>query len=323
MEIDISAVDELFHEQRRLLLQFFDSFNIAQLKRFVESIGRCQGTIIFTGVGKSGFICQKISASFTSIGIKSIFLDPLGALHGDLGGIFGDDIIIMFSKSGSTSELVKLVPMLRRRKCKIVSVTCSSTNALSQSSDMHIHLPLEKELCVFNLAPVTSSALQLIFGDTATALLMNHLQLSQEAYAMNHPAGFIGRNLSLNVEDIMIPLRALPRVAVGTRLSQVVITMSSGGVGCVLIIDADDHLKGIFTDGDLRRLICDGSFNLTSTVEQHMMTTVRTVDSGTKLNAAKSKFFSPRPISVLPVIDAQLQIVLGLISLASTIRALE
>jgi len=326
MAIEVSAVDELFHEQRRLVLQFFDDFNTMQLKDFSNCILRCQGTITFTGVGKSGFICQKISASFASIGIRSVYLDPLGALHGDVGGVRAEDVVIMLSKSGSTEELVKLVPILRRRECKIIAVTCSSLNTLSKSSDMHIHLPLEKELCAFNLAPVTSTVLQLIFGDTVTALLMKHSQLSKEAYAMNHPAGSIGRKLSLNVEDIMVPLTALPRAALGTCLGQVVVEMSSGGVGCVLILNDDDYLCGIFTDGDLRRSISDGSFNVSSTVEQHMTTGVRTVQHGIKLNTAKSHFFNPRPVSVLPVlanVGANLPRVVGLIHLVDTVKSLE
>ena len=324
--LDKFAVSELFNEQRRLVLQFFDTFDVENLKNFSQCILNCPGTTTFTGVGKSGFICQKISASLTSIGIRSNFLDPLSALHGDVGGVRADDIVILFSKSGSTEELVRLVPMLRRRECKIIAVTCSSQNTLSKISDMHVHLPLEKELCAFNLAPVTSTVLQLIFGDTVTALLMHQIRLSKEAYAMNHPAGSIGRKLLLNVEDVMIQLDDVPRVAVGTCLGRVVVEMSRGGAGCVVILDNDDCLCGIFTDGDLRRLICDDRFNLSVSVDQCMTANVRTVQHGMKLSAAKTHFFHPWPVSVLPVLSntsAPRPKVVGLILISRAMKSLE
>ena len=326
MDIGVSEIKEVFCEQRSLLLHFFDHIDFTQLKHVLESIGKCTGTVVFTGVGKSGFICQKISASFNSIGLQSIFLDPLGALHGDVGGVRAEDVVLMFSKSGSTEELIKLVPALRRRGASVIAVTCSESNSLSIISDSYVQLPLERELCTFNLAPVTSTVTQLIFGDTITALLMKHLRLSKESYAMNHPAGSIGRKLVLNVEDVMVTRQALPCVTETTTLGQAIVEMSSGGVGCVLVVYDDDNLRGIFTDGDLRRLISTDRCTLSAPIAHYMTTSVRTVHYGMKLTAAKSFFFEPHPVSVLPVIvslKSKPLKISGLLHVISTLKCLE
>lgn len=319
-----------FEEQRRLLSYFFDHLDVEQVARFVKHIGSCKGTIMYSGVGKSGFICQKLAASLASIGLRAQYLDPLGALHGDVGRIRSGDVVVVMSKSGATDELLKVVPVVRNKGACVIAVTCSEKNSLSSLCDMHVHLPLEKELCVFDLAPVTSTVLQLTFGDTVTALLMDDVQLTKEVYSMNHPAGSIGRKLLLRVHDIMLTGDALPCVFKETTLSDSLVEMCRGCVGCVMIKDRDGSFAGIFTDGDLRRLLCTDhtSYDMASPIELYMKRdNVRVVCGNLKLVDIQHRFVHPQPVSVMPVVerskDGASSLLIGALTLTNALKALE
>lgn len=315
----------LFAQQRSLVMQFFDEFSPSQADLFLNLLQQVMGTVLFTGVGKSGFICAKAAATFASLGIRSSFLNPLDALHGDIGNVCDDDMVVILSKSGSSEELLKLVPCLRLRGAKIVSVTCSTHNTLSSMSDVQICLPLSQELCVFNAAPVTSTVVQLIFFDTVAACLMRRRQLSLEQYAMNHPAGSIGRRLTWRVKDVMLDLKAVPVVSEFAKLSEAVLQMSKYGVGCVIACDGGS-LVGIFTDGDLRRLITQGLFDLEDSIGKFVNKSVRTIEEGTKLTEAQLVFRTPTLVSVLPVVadtESGMHKLVGLLCLADTMKALE
>lgn len=230
--LDMAAI---FGEQRRLIDHFFDHFDASQASKFVHEIVECAGTVFFSGVGKSGFICNKIAMSLASIGVKSAYLNPLDALHGDIGNCEKSDLLVLFSKSGSTAELLAMVPGARSKNMKIISVTCHECSALANKSDMNIYLPLQRELCAFNLAPVTSTIVQLIFGDTVTAAVMRKLQLTLESYALNHPAGSIGRKLLLTVRDVMRTGSDLSRVSIHSTLHAGVQELMRTGSGCVVV----------------------------------------------------------------------------------------
>lgn len=316
---------ELFARQRSLVVQFFDDFDPSQADSFVNLLQQGEGTVLFTGVGKSGFICAKAAATFASLGIRSSFLNPLDALHGDIGTVCDNDIVVILSKSGSSEELLKLVPCLRLKGAKIVSVTCSTHNTLSSLCDVQICLPLSQELCVFNAAPVTSTVVQLIFFDTVAACLMRRRQLSLEQYAMNHPAGSIGRRLTWRVKDIMLGQKAMPVVSQFAKLSEAILQMSTYGVGCVIACDGG-NLVGIFTDGDLRRLITNGLFDLEESLAKFVNRNIRTIKECIKLTEAQLIFRTPTLVSVLPVVaDAEngAHELVGLLCLADALKALE
>lgn len=320
-----SDTHELFARQRSLVVQFFDDFDPRQADLFINLLQQGEGNVLFTGVGKSGFICAKAAATFASLGIRSLFLNPVDALHGDIGTVCNKDIVVILSKSGSSEELLKLVPCLRLKGAKIVSVTCSTHNTLSSLSDVRVCLPLSQELCVFNTAPVTSTVVQLIFFDTVAACLMRRRQLSLEQYALNHPAGSIGRRLTWCVKDIMLGLTAMPIVSEYAKLSDAVLEMSKYGVGCVVACDGKS-LVGIFTDGDLRRLITHGLFDLEESFGKFVNRNVRTIRECIKLTEAQLIFRTPTLVSVLPVVtDAKSGVheLVGLLCLADTLKALE
>lgn len=189
----------LFKTQQKYLNHFFQNLDLSQTLLFTQTLLNSTGTIFFTGVGKSGFVAQKISQTLISLGIKSGFLSPVDALHGDIGVLSSDDILVMFSKSGNTEELVRLAPCAKAKGARLISVTSVEPNALMRLCDLNVNLPLERELCPFDLAPVTSTAIQMVFGDTVAIALMGARNFSKEMYAANHPAGRIGKSLIFKV----------------------------------------------------------------------------------------------------------------------------
>ena len=314
----------IFREQRGLIDFFFEHFDASQADEFVNEIVTCAGTVFFSGVGKSGFICHKIAMSLASIGVRAAFLSPLDALHGDIGNCGPADILVLFSKSGSTSELLAIVPGARAKNMKIISVICSQQSILAVKSDVTIYLPLERELCAFNLAPVTSTAVQLIFGDTVTAAVMRRLNLTLEAYALNHPAGSIGRKLMLSVRDVMRTGKELPRISSGCNVSDAVLEMTRTGFGCTLVTQGD-FLQGVFTDGDLRRLIANDALDLHSPLKNYSTKSLYIDDENMKLTEAEHLFHSgARVVSCLPVVRIHREgmMVVGMLVLSDTIRAL-
>ncbi|ESR57063.1 hypothetical protein CICLE_v10021043mg [Citrus x clementina] len=257
---------DLFKSQQDHLNYFFQHLSLPHTLTFTQTLLKCRGTIFFTGVGKSGFVANKISQTLISLGIKSGFLNPLDALHGDIGILSSDDILVMFSKSGNTEELLKVVPCAKAKGAYLVSVTSVEGNALAAVCDMNVHLPVERELCPFDLAPVTSTAIQMVFGDTVAIAMMGARNLTRDEYAANHPAGRIGKSLIFKVQDVMKPQKELPVCKEGDLIMDQLVELTSKGCGCLLVIDEEYHLIGTFTDGDLRRTLKasgEGIFKLT------------------------------------------------------------
>lgn len=198
-KLDQSHLLNLFKCQQNYLNYFFQNLDLSQTLTFTQTLLNAEGTIFFTGVGKSGFVAQKISQTLVSLGIKSGFLSPVDALHGDIGILSSKDLLVLFSKSGNSEELLKLVPCAKAKGVYLVSVTSVRPNGLMRLCDLDVHLPLQRELCPFDLAPVTSTAIQMVFGDTVAIALMGAKNMTKEEYASNHPAGRIGKTLIFKV----------------------------------------------------------------------------------------------------------------------------
>jgi arabinose-5-phosphate isomerase len=218
---------DLFREQKESIDTFFADIDIAQAEEFFELCLQCRGLIICTGIGKSGIIAEKIAATMTSTGTKALYLPPINFLHGDIGILSNEDILLVLSKSGETEEL----------------------------SDFTMLLPLKKELCPYDLAPTTSTEIQLIFGDILAVALMQAKSFSLGDYAQTHPLGTIGKKTTLTVNDLMLQDDQLPLCGEQDRLVDVLVELSNKKCGCLFIVDSKRHLKGIFTDGDLRRAL--------------------------------------------------------------------
>ncbi|XP_065875569.1 probable arabinose 5-phosphate isomerase [Euphorbia lathyris] len=320
--IDETSLLNLFKSQQNHLNYFFKNLDLTQTLSFTQTLLNSRGTIFFSGIGKSGFVANKISQTLISLGIRAGFLSPVDALHGDIGILTANDILVLFSKSGNTEELLRLVPCARAKRAYLVSVTSICGNALAGVCDMNVHLPLERELCPFDLAPVTSTAIQMVFGDTVAIALMEAKNLTKDEYAANHPAGRIGKSLIFKVKDVMKKQDELPICREQDLIMDQLVELTSKGCGCLLVIDEEHHLIGTFTDGDLRRTLKasgEGIFKLT--VGEMCNRHPRTISSDAMAVDAMKKMESPpSPVQFLPVIDQQ-NIVIGIVTLHGLVSA--
>ncbi|XP_030937073.1 probable arabinose 5-phosphate isomerase [Quercus lobata] len=321
-KIDETTLLDLFKSQQSHLNFFFQNLSLPQTLAFTRTLLSSSGTIFFSGVGKSGFVANKISQTLVSLSIRSAFLSPVDALHGDIGILSSSDVVVLFSKSGNTDELLRLVPCVRAKGAYLISLTSIQGNALAALCDMNVHLPLERELCPFDLAPVTSTAIQMVFGDTIAIALMAARNLTKEEYAANHPAGRIGKSLIFKVKDVMKKQEELPVCREGDLIMDQLVELTSKGCGCLLVIDDEYHLIGTFTDGDLRRTLKasgEGIFKLT--VGEMCNRKPRTISpDAMAVDAMKKMEAPPSPVQFLPVIDNQ-NIVIGIVTLHGLVSA--
>ena len=247
---------DLFEKQKKYLNFFFDNLNIEKANEILDLFTSCKNNIIFTGIGKSAIIAKKIAQTMLSTGTKSMYLSAVDALHGDIAIISKDDIFVLLSRSGETKELIDLIFYVKKRKAKVIAIVSNKNSKIAKISDYFIDLPLEKELCPYNLAPTTSTTLQLIFGDILTvALMQKNKKFSINEYALNHPSGAIGMQINLKVEDLMIKGEMLPTCKESDLIKDMLPFLSLKKCGCLLIVDKENRLQGIFTDGDLRRVL--------------------------------------------------------------------
>lgn len=313
---------ELFKQKRQYLDYFFDKLDFPAAEKLLEILHQCQGTIIFTGVGKSGLVAKKIAMTMTSTGTRAFYLSPTNALHGDLGILTNKDVFIMLSKSGETEELLHLIPALRNKGIKLVGVVSNATSRLAKACDLAVTLPMEKELCPFDLAPTTSTVIQMIFGDVLTIALMRLSNFSLDQYALNHPAGRIGKRITTKVQDLMIKDKNIPLCKPDDKLVDILVELSNKRCGCLIVVNDQMILQGIFTDGDLRRaLLKQGANVLNLPIQQIMTCSPRCIAPG-KLAWDAMQLMEADPknaITCMPVIEEG-QKVLGLIRLHDIVQ---
>lgn len=314
----------LFTEQRDLINYFFSSLNTESCQSLVNRILSSKGVLFLTGIGKSGFITQKIAATLMSTGTKAFYLPPLDALHGDLGMISKEDFILIFSKSGETEELLELVAPLRSKEASIIAITSDSHSRLANACDTTIFLPCLKELCPFDLAPTISSEIQLIFGDALAISLMKAKNFSLQEFAQNHPAGKIGKRANLKVKDIMLDKSKTPFCSKAELLENILVDFTQKRCGCMIVTDEKRQLKGIFTDGDLRRALQNKKEGILKEKIGNLMTPApKTIDADSLAWEALRIMESDEehPIMVLPVISKTSQEVIGIVKMHDLIQA--
>ena len=340
-----SDLRRLFETQRQYVSHFFDEVAYGSLRDFCQEVADCDGTVYFSGVGKSGFVAQKVSATMVSTGAKSAWLDPTDALRGDVGVLRESDMLVLFSKSGSSDELRRLVPLARAKGARVVGVTSDAHSALAETSDVHVWLPLERELCPFDLAPVTSCAIQMLFGDTcAVAAMRARAPVRDERIERQNPAGAADAHRALAVEDVMHAVelvsassekeskrgaretRAAPTCGPDELLVDVLVRLSSGGYGCVLVVDPVTHaLVGTFTDGDLRRAL--GAERAACTRRRMAELCSKRCRTTTPRTAAADAARSMAPdrggkVSFLPVVrDDASKTLVGIVTLNALVKA--
>jgi arabinose-5-phosphate isomerase len=294
-----------------------------QVERAVELLVNCRGKVVLVGVGKSGIVARKIAATLTSTGTLAVYLHPADALHGDIGIVTGEDVAIVLSNSGETDELVAMLPYLKCRQVPIIALVGNLRSTLACNADAVLDAAVDKEACPFNLAPTTSTTVALSIGDALAMILMQVKGLTPEDFALNHPAGRLGKRLTLRVRDLMHSGMKHPTVSPQASWIELLSTISQGGLGAVNVVDDAGHLLGIFTDGDLRRLLQKVKYSdLETLTASSVMTPNPVVVSPDVLAYQALQLMENRPsqISMLPVVDGQ-QHCVGLIRLHDIVRS--
>jgi len=221
----------------------------------VHLVLACKGRVVVSGMGKSGHVGGKIAATLASTGTPSFFMHPGEASHGDLGMIAHDDVVLALSNSGESSEIVSIVPLIKRRGAKLIAMTGNPNSTLAREADAHLNAAVDKEACPLNLAPTASTTAALALGDALAVALLDARGFSADDFARTHPGGSLGRRLLVHVSDVMHAGDALPRVERDATLKAALFEMTKKGLGMTAVVDAAGRVVGLFTDGDLRRAL--------------------------------------------------------------------
>ena len=267
-----------------------------------ELMMTCSGRVVVTGMGKSGHIGTKIAATLASTGTPAIFVHPGEASHGDMGMITPNDVVLALSNSGNTAEVVTLLPLLKRMGTPLISMTGNPGSTLSTAANVNLNVSVSEEACPLDLAPTSSTTASLVMGDALAIALLEAKGFSAEDFAFSHPGGALGRRLLLKVEDVMHTGQLIPIVNSGTKLSDALLEVTSKGLGMTTIIDDQQSLLGIFTDGDLRRTL-DQSIDIHNTAINDVMTINCKTATANMLAAEALAIMDNGKISVLAVIN--------------------
>ena len=276
-------------------------------EEFVQAVGlmvACRGRVVVMGMGKSGHIGRKIAATLASTGTPALFVHPGEASHGDLGMIQPSDVVLAISNSGESEELVAILPVLSRLGVALVAITGGLQSTLAKQARVTLDTSVAREACPLNLAPTASTTAQLAMGDALAVALLDARGFREEDFARSHPGGALGRKLLTHVRDVMRSGSAVPQVAAGTSFTELMREMSAKGLGAAAVVDARGHLLGIFTDGDLRRLVEKGVDLRSLTAADVMHAKPRTVNTSALAVEAVALMEQHRINSVLVVDDA-------------------
>ena len=238
----------------------------------VETIFASKGRVVLTGMGKSGLIARKIVATLNSTGTAAIYLHPTDALHGDLGMVRSEDVVILISKSGGTEEISNLLPMLKRMNVKLIAMCGNKESKLARECDLFLNISVKEEACPYDLAPTASTTATLALGDALAVSLLKKRNFTAKDFAFLHPGGSLGKRLSLKIKEVMITGDRIPRVNKDTSIKDVIIEITSKRLGTTCVLDEDGKLAGIITDGDLRRLL-EITLDITGLSASDVMTT--------------------------------------------------
>ena len=271
LEIEANAILALQH---RLLDPASSSHSFLDA---LQLLLKCNGRVVVSGMGKSGHIARKISATLASTGTPALFMHPGEAAHGDLGMITPNDVLIAISNSGETAELVSIVPIVKRMGAGLISMTGNPDSSLAQLSDVHLDVSVTQEACPLNLAPTASTTTTLALGDALAVAALDARGFRAEDFARSHPGGALGRRLLTHVRDIMRSGDAIPKVAANVPLQQALLEVTRKGMAMTAVVDEADMVLGVFTDGDLRRLFEQNRDISQLTIADVMHTTPRRV----------------------------------------------
>jgi len=317
-----SQVIQLLQIEANAIAKSAQNLNAQAVEAAIDLLINCRGKVILSGVGKSGIVAQKIAATLNSIGIMSVCLHPCDALHGDLGIVGTTDVGLILSNSGETEELLEMVPHLKHRQVPVIAILGNLDSTLAKQTDVVLDASVDREACPLNLAPTTSTTVALAIGDALAMTLMQLKQLTPENFALNHPAGRLGKRLTLTVEDLMHSADN-PTILPQASWLEIISAITQGGLGAVNVVDEDGKLLGLITDGDLRRVFSKLHPAELETLEALSVMTGHPITvSPNQLAYEALQLMENRTsqIAVLPVID-ETQRCLGLIRLHDIARS--
>ncbi|MFH0772394.1 MAG: KpsF/GutQ family sugar-phosphate isomerase [Candidatus Omnitrophota bacterium] len=288
-------------------------------ERAGEMILACKGKVVVTGMGKPGFIGAKISATLSSTGTPSLFLHPADAIHGDLGRVTRDDVVIAMSNSGETEEILRLLPTLKKIGAKLIAITGNKTSTLARFSDVVLDVAVKKEACPLGLAPTASTTAMLALGDALAIALLEKRGFKEKDFAFYHPGGSLGKRLLLKVEDIMRKGKANPVVKEDMKVKDVLLRITGARAGSASVVDKRRVLTGIFTDGDLRRHL-ESDTDLPSRLVGEVMTKNPVTISKDMLAADAFRILREKRIDEIPVVDEKKRPI-GLVDVQDLLKA--
>ena len=309
----MSALTRCLQEEAAAITAAAERLSSQQVEGALDLLEHCadlKAKLVITGVGKSGIVARKIAATFSSIGLMALYLNPLDALHGDLGVVAPDDVCLLLSNSGETTELLEVLPHLKRRGTARIALVGRADSSLAHASDVVLEASVDREVCPLNLAPTASTAVAMAIGDALAAVWMERRGISPAEFAINHPAGSLGKQLTMTVADLMVPTRQLPALRPETPLPEVISQLTQGAVGSGWVEDPDHagRLIGLITDGDLRRALRDHNPEGWALLQAQHLMTADPITVTAKLMAVdaiqRMEHNRRKPISVLPVVNA-------------------
>lgn len=299
--MNLEIAREIIRRESEAVSRLADKLD-ENFEKAIELIFRCKGRVIITGIGKSGIIGRKITATFNSTGTPAVFMHPSEAIHGDLGILRKEDVVMIISKSGDTDEIFELLVPFKRMGVPIISIVGDMSSQLAKASDAALDASVDQEAESYNLVPTCSTTAALVMGDALAIVLLKRRDFSPEDFARLHPGGALGRRLLLRVEDLMHTGQEMPSVKLNSAMKDTILEMTSKRLGTTLVLDFDGRLAGIFTDGDLRRLVEKNDNFMARTAGEVMTASPKTVSKDELAEKALNMMESFQ-ITSLPVTD--------------------
>lgn len=280
----------------------------AEFENIVKLILNCEGKLVLTGMGKPGHIATKMAATFASLGTPSFYMHPGEAMHGDLGMVEKKDVVMLMSYSGESEEVIRLMPVLQEIGCTTVAITGNSKSTLARECRYHFYFPEFEEACYMHLAPTSSTTALLVLGDAMALVVSRAKNYTKEDFGLHHPAGALGKKLLVKVKDLMHTEKDNAVILEGSALRSAIVEMSSKGLSMVTVVDGENHLKGIITDGDLRRLLERGADVYREYVDNVMTKTPKYIDYR-EMAVNALQFMNDQKIAGMPVLDEKRKVV--------------
>lgn len=297
----LAEARSIFDKEMEALVKTRDALG-PDFEKIVELVLHCRGKVILTGMGKPGHIGTKIAATLASLGTPAFFMHPGEAMHGDLGMVESKDVVILMSYSGESEEVTRLMPVLQEIGCTTVAITGKPKSTLARECMYHFFFPAFEEACYMHLAPTSSTTALLVLGDALALVVSRAKNYTKEDFGLHHPAGALGKKLLVKVRDVMHSGKENAVIPMGSSLRSAIVEMSAKGLSMVTIVDSENRLVGIITDGDLRRMLEKGVDVYSETIDAVMTKNPKWIDSR-EMAVNALQYMSDRRITSMPVLD--------------------